>query len=140
MPRYGLDLNVRSIVFVNAATEEEALTLARAHAWLRNEAVNTPRPQKRAGLSTRQSSCILFNSVVSFTLACCALKPKGVPMRGETSPFRRSLEKRAKILQRGTKESLDQSEAALANSRSLLKRFQLGAAQDRDAPCHDPRP
>ena len=29
MPRYALDLNVKSIVFVNAATEEEALTLAR---------------------------------------------------------------------------------------------------------------
>ena len=29
MPRYALDLNVKSIVFVNAAREEEALTLAR---------------------------------------------------------------------------------------------------------------
>jgi hypothetical protein len=29
MPRYALDLNVKSLVFVNAATEEEALTLAR---------------------------------------------------------------------------------------------------------------
>jgi hypothetical protein len=29
MPRFALDLNVKSIVFVTAATEEEALTLAR---------------------------------------------------------------------------------------------------------------
>jgi hypothetical protein len=54
-------------------------------------------------------------------------------MSNETSPFRRSLEERARLLRKGSKDSVDQSEAALANSRALLKRLELRAAQDREA-------
>jgi hypothetical protein len=56
---------------------------------------------------------------------------QGVWMSDETARFSRSLENRATAFREGTKDSADQSEAALTNSRALLKRFELRAAQNR---------